>query len=123
MAEHHGYVVLARVGKPGRETFRGVGRRFLGGQLQAAILCNKAHTGEVIGDHPPAIHAGEGITPAFGLIAIHLAEVFAGIVAADHRFHFPGTGHGLFHAPDMGQAGVGHQQVAPGIVNTQVLLA
>src|SRR5690554_8001201 len=53
VAEHHGYAVLARVGKPGCETSRGVGSRLLGGQLQAAILCTKAHTRELLADHSP----------------------------------------------------------------------
>ena len=52
-----------------------------------------------------------------------MAEIFARLVAPDHGFHFPGTGHGLLHTPDVRQTGMGHHQVSAGVVHAQMLLA
>src|SRR5690554_110442 len=123
MAKDHAQVIRAGKFKPGGIALGRAANGLFSGELKPAVLCNKTHPGEVIGYHPPAIHACEACVPPFRNVPVHQRKIFLGVLATNDLFHLPGAGQSLFNSPDVRLASMGHDEVALRSMHAQILLS
>ena len=113
MAEHHRHILrpAPRQVEPWQQVAAGrAGVAFLVLEVHRPVRRAQAHARERIDDAAQARVAGQGIVPAVGLVAVHLAQERDPAVALERALDFAGQRHRLRRIP-LGRHARVHQQV------------
>ena len=68
-------------------------------QIHPAVFSAVAHSGQIVGNHPQALHLLKLFRPYRRLIAVHITKERQAIGALQHDFYFTCAFDGLLHAP------------------------
>ncbi|MNQ32773.1 hypothetical protein D3C85_461880 [compost metagenome] len=110
MAEHqYGIVhVVLPLLEPGAQARGGLRGPLLALEVESAIEVAEAHPGEGVDDVAVALYPLQVLVPAIGLVAIHVVQQPAVLIAAQQRLHFTGTTPCRVGIPGRRESGMDH---------------